>query len=103
MSSNNVSKRKFDVVIVDPPSFTPRQASVERALTQYALLTTKAVKLVRPGGVLVQASCSSRVGADEFHSTVSHAAAQAGRPLEDRAVIFVWLFSDAGFPATTFS
>jgi len=74
---------KFDVVIVDPPSFTPRQASVERALTQYALLTTKAVKLVRPGGVLVQASCSSRVGADEFHSTVSHAAAQAGRPLEE--------------------
>jgi len=74
---------KFDVVIVDPPSFTPRQASVERALTQYALLTTKAVKLVRPGGVLVQASCSSRVTAEDFHSTVSHAAAQAGRPLEE--------------------
>ncbi len=74
---------KFDVVIVDPPSFTPRQASVDRALTQYALLTTKAVKLVRPGGVLVQASCSSRVTADQFHTTVSHAAAQAGRPLEE--------------------
>ncbi|MEQ1702990.1 MAG: class I SAM-dependent methyltransferase, partial [Ilumatobacteraceae bacterium] len=74
---------KFDVVIVDPPSFTPRAASIERALTQYALLTSKAVKLVRPGGVLVQASCSSRVTADDFHSTVSHAAAQAGRPLEE--------------------
>ncbi|MGB8858329.1 MAG: class I SAM-dependent methyltransferase [Ilumatobacteraceae bacterium] len=74
---------KFDVVIIDPPSFTPRQASVERALTAYALLTTKGVKLVRPGGVLVQASCSSRVTADQFHTTVSHAAAQAGRPLEE--------------------
>ena len=74
---------KFDVVIIDPPSFTPRQASVERALKSYALLTEKGVKLVRPGGVLVQASCSSRVTADEFHTTVSHAAAQAGRPLEE--------------------
>ena len=74
---------KFDVVIIDPPSFTPRQASVQRALTAYALLTTKGVKLVRPGGVLVQASCSSRVTADEFHTTISHAAAQAGRPLEE--------------------
>jgi len=74
---------RFDVVIIDPPSFTPRQASVERALKAYALLTEKGVKLVRPGGVLVQASCSSRVTADEFHTTVSHAAAQAGRPLDE--------------------
>lgn len=79
----NRAGERFDVVIIDPPSFTPRQASVERALTAYALLTEKGVKLVRPGGVLVQASCSSRVTADDFHTTVSHAAAQAGRPLEE--------------------
>ncbi|MDO8362813.1 MAG: class I SAM-dependent methyltransferase [Actinomycetota bacterium] len=74
---------RFDMVIIDPPSFTPRQASVDRALQQYALLTEKGVKLVRPGGVLVQASCSSRVAADEFFTTVSHSAAQAGRPLDE--------------------
>ena len=74
---------RFDVVIIDPPSFTPRQASVERALTMYGMLTAKGVQLVRPGGVLVQASCSSRVTADQFHTTVSHAAAQAGRPLDE--------------------
>jgi hypothetical protein len=37
------SGEKFDVVIIDPPSFTPRQASVARALTSYALLTEKGV------------------------------------------------------------
>ena len=77
------SGERFDVVVIDPPSFTPRQASVERALKSYALLTEKGVKLVRPGGVLVQASCSSRVTADDFYTTVSHTAAQAGRPLEE--------------------
>lgn len=74
---------RFEVVVIDPPSFTPRQTSVERALASYAILTEKAVRLVRPGGLYVQASCSSRVTADEFHLTVSHAAARAGRPLDE--------------------
>jgi 23S rRNA (cytosine1962-C5)-methyltransferase len=74
---------RFEVVIVDPPSFTPRQTSVEKALQSYAMLAARAVKLVRPDGLLFLASCSSRVTADEFHLTVSHAAAQAGRPLDE--------------------
>ncbi|MSV80633.1 MAG: methyltransferase domain-containing protein [Actinobacteria bacterium] len=74
---------RFDIVVIDPPSFTPRQTSVDRALASYAILTEKAVRLVKPGGLYVQASCSSRVTADEFHLTVSHAAARAGRPLDE--------------------
>lgn len=74
---------RFEIVIVDPPSFTPRQTSVERALQSYTMLAERAVKLVRPDGLLLLASCSSRVTADEFYLTVSHAAARAGRPLEE--------------------
>jgi 23S rRNA (cytosine1962-C5)-methyltransferase len=74
---------RFDVVIVDPPSFTPRQTSVDRALAAYARLTERGVRLVRPGGWYVQASCSSRVTADDFHRTVAVAAANAGRPLDE--------------------
>lgn len=74
---------RFEIVIVDPPSFTPRQTSVERALQSYTMLTERAVKLVRPDGLLLLASCSSRVTADEFHLTVSHAAARVGRPLQE--------------------
>ena len=74
---------RFDMVIIDPPSFTPRQTSVDRALAAYERLTEKGVRLVRPGGWYVQASCSSRVTADEFHRSVAHAAARAERPLDE--------------------
>ena len=74
---------RFDIVIIDPPSFTPRQESVARALEAYARLTERGVRLVRSDGWFVQASCSSRVTAEEFHRTVAHTAAQAGRPLDE--------------------
>ena len=75
--------RDFDIVVVDPPSFAQRQANVEGALRAYTRLTHLALRLVRPGGTLVQASCSSRVTADEFFDTVVAAAIDAGRPLRE--------------------
>lgn len=74
---------RFEMVIVDPPSFTPRQVSIERALNSYAMLAERAVQLLRADGLLFLASCSSRVSADEFYMTVSHAAARKERPLAE--------------------
>ena len=74
---------RFDVVVLDPPSFASRQSQVERALRAYAALTRLGVALLRPGGVLVQASCSGRVPADDFFDTVLTAAREAGRPLHE--------------------
>jgi 23S rRNA (cytosine1962-C5)-methyltransferase len=71
----------YDLVIVDPPSFAQRQANVEGALRAYTRLTHLALRLVRPGGTLVQASCSSRVTAEQFFGAVVDAAEAAGRPL----------------------
>lgn len=71
-------RRRYDVVIVDPPSFAQKEASVPGALRAYARLTDLAVRLVADGGLLVQASCSSRIGPEEFHDTVERAANQAG-------------------------
>jgi 23S rRNA (cytosine1962-C5)-methyltransferase len=73
--------RRFGVVVVDPPSFAQRQASIDTALRAYTRLTHLAVRLIEPGGVLVQASCSSRVTSDAFYDTVETAAVAAGRPL----------------------
>jgi 23S rRNA (cytosine1962-C5)-methyltransferase len=73
----------YDIVIVDPPSFAQRQANVEGALRAYTRLTHLALRLVRPGGVLVQASCSSRVSDEQFFTTVVDAAEAAGRPLTE--------------------
>ncbi len=77
------SKRRFDMVIVDPPSFAKTKTQVKRALSAYARLTHLALDVLRPGGTLVQASCSSRVDAETFFTTVNQAATRAGRPLRE--------------------
>jgi 23S rRNA (cytosine1962-C5)-methyltransferase len=74
--------RRFDLVVVDPPSFASRQASVPSALHGYGRLTGLAVELVAPGGILVQASCSSRVTSEDLDDTVHRAARGAGRPVD---------------------
>jgi len=75
--------RRFDLVIVDPPAFAKKQAEVERALSAYGRLTHLGLGVLQSGGTLVMASCSSRVGADEFFTTVHRAAERAGRPLRE--------------------
>ncbi|MFZ8998643.1 MAG: class I SAM-dependent rRNA methyltransferase [Ilumatobacteraceae bacterium] len=71
---------RYDLVIVDPPSFASNQGAVPRALAAYARLTRLATAVIAPGGTLVQASCSSRVPTDDFVRAVLDAADSAGRP-----------------------
>jgi 23S rRNA (cytosine1962-C5)-methyltransferase len=74
-----IQRRKhYDIVVVDPPSFAQRQSNVERALHAYGQLTQRAVQLTRPDGLLVQASCSSRITEQQFHATVRGSAQRAG-------------------------
>ena len=63
-------KRTFDIVIVDPPSFAKKESEIQTALHSYRRLTKAAVKLVKYGGILVLASCSSRVSESVFFETV---------------------------------
>lgn len=72
----------YDVVVVDPPSFANRRADVAGALRAYSTLTDRAVRLVRPGGMLVQASCSSRVQGEDLERSMHSGAARSGRRLE---------------------
>ncbi len=80
MKENN---RRFDVVILDPPMFAQNQAQVEAALSAYRRLTILGLAVLKPGGVLVQASCSSRVDADSFFNAVHRSANEAGRFLRE--------------------
>ena len=77
--------RRWDVVVIDPPSFAPRQEAVPRALKAYARLTALGLAVTRRGGLLVQSSCSSRVDGDTFHRQVRDAARKAGHGLEEVA------------------
>jgi 23S rRNA (cytosine1962-C5)-methyltransferase len=80
MGANN---RRFDLVIIDPPAFAQKQTQVAQALSAYRRLTQLGLGVLRPGGTLVQASCSSRVDAETFFNTVNRAAEQVGRPLRE--------------------
>jgi len=76
---------RYDIVVIDPPSFASKQADVEGALRAYGRLTSLGLALVRTGGTLVQASCSSRVSAEAFHEQVLRSAGGAGVALHELA------------------
>lgn len=76
-------RESFDIVVIDPPSFTRSASHRPQALAAYARLTGLALPLLPKGGLLVQASCSSRVAADDFYATLHRAARSAGRPLHE--------------------
>lgn len=63
----------FDLVVIDPPSLAKRQADNAEALGAYERLAGAGVLLLRSGGVLVAASCSAHVTADEFFRVVRQA------------------------------
>ncbi len=75
--------RTFDVVILDPPMFAHTQAQVEAALHAYQRLTRLGLAVLAPGGLLVQASCSSRISAEDFFALLHYAANEASRPLDE--------------------
>jgi 23S rRNA (cytosine1962-C5)-methyltransferase len=73
---------RFDMVILDPPSFAKAGAEVDRALHSYERIIRMGTALVATGGMLVAASCTSRIGPEQFRSAVGSAAAAEGRRLE---------------------
>ncbi|MDX1277229.1 class I SAM-dependent rRNA methyltransferase [Oceanihabitans sediminis] len=56
----------FDVVVIDPPSFAKQQSEIDLAKKKYAQLARLGLKLTAKKGLLVLASCSSRVLAQTF-------------------------------------
>jgi len=72
---------RYDLVIIDPPAFAKRQSEVTRALGAYAQLTRLGLAVLQPNGILVLASCSSRVSSADFVTNAQQAATQVGRPL----------------------
>ena len=75
--------RRFDLVIIDPPMFAQNQAQIAAAIAAYQRLTRLGLSVLQPGGVLVQASCSSRVEAQDFFNAVHQAARESNRRLSE--------------------
>jgi len=80
-SANEKLVPKFDLVVLDPPSFTRNRASVPDALRGYKEIHLRALKLLKPGGILATFCCSHHVDAGLFQDTVLSAAYDARRIL----------------------
>ena len=72
----------WDIVISDPPSFAPSKASLAAARRSYLRLHRMAAQVVKPGGLLLAASCSSHLARNEFLTLVKTGVHQAGHRYE---------------------
>jgi 23S rRNA (cytosine1962-C5)-methyltransferase len=77
---------RFDLIILDPPSFTRNRAAVPDALRGYKEIHLRALKLLKPDGVLATFCCSHHVNAELFQEVVLAAAYDARRLLRRVAV-----------------
>jgi 23S rRNA (cytosine1962-C5)-methyltransferase len=77
------NQRKFDMVVLDPPMFAQNQSQIDRAIATYQKLTKLGLAVLNPGGILVQASCSSRVSAADFFEGIQTTVQRMGRKLSE--------------------
>lgn len=74
---------RYDIVVIDPPSFASRARERDGAMRAYRKLSELALPLVAPGGRLLQASCSSRITEDDLHHVVHSALRSNGRTVSE--------------------
>jgi 23S rRNA (cytosine1962-C5)-methyltransferase len=72
-------EQRFDLIIIDPPSMAKRESEKPDALVAYSRLIQACIARSNQNGILVAASCSAHVSADEFFSAARLAAQKSGR------------------------
>jgi 23S rRNA (cytosine1962-C5)-methyltransferase len=72
---------RFDLIVLDPPSFTRNRASVGDALRGYKEIHIRALKLLKPGGALATFCCSHHVDGATFQDVILSAAYDTRRIL----------------------
>lgn len=68
------NKKAYDLVILDPPSFTKSRKNLPSALHAYKKLNKLGLQLVKSGGFLATASCSHHVSEEDFFGIIRQAA-----------------------------
>ncbi|HEY6370233.1 MAG TPA: class I SAM-dependent rRNA methyltransferase, partial [Candidatus Sulfotelmatobacter sp.] len=75
------SDRRYDTVVLDPPAFAKSKRDLDSALRGYKELNLRALKMLRPGGMLITCSCSYHVSQHNFLEMLASAALDAHRTL----------------------
>jgi 23S rRNA (cytosine1962-C5)-methyltransferase len=74
--------KAWDVVILDPPSFTKSKKTVATAIKGYKEINTKGLRLTVPNGIFASASCSHHVDRDTFLNIIQECSVKAGRRVQ---------------------
>jgi 23S rRNA (cytosine1962-C5)-methyltransferase len=69
---------QFDVVILDPPAFIQRRKDIKKGIAAYRKINESGLRLLRPGGVLVSASCSMHLSRADHIFAMGGAARRTG-------------------------
>src|SRR5580658_3418820 len=77
----SASGQRYDTIVLDPPAFAKSKRDLDAALRGYKELNLRALKMLRPGGVLVTCSCSYHVSQGDFLEMLADAARDAHRTL----------------------
>jgi 23S rRNA (cytosine1962-C5)-methyltransferase len=77
-------RETFDLVVLDPPSFTKSKGNKNSALRGYHELHLRALRLLTPGGILATFSCSHHVTARDWIELLGRAATETGFTLRLR-------------------
>ena len=81
LKSSVQAEKTWDMIILDPPAFTKSKATLARAKRGYAEINRQALKLIRPGGFLVSASCSQHLSAQMLIEIVQTESKRVNRTL----------------------
>jgi 23S rRNA (cytosine1962-C5)-methyltransferase len=71
------ANRRYDTIVLDPPAFAKSKNDLDKALRGYKELNLRALKMLRPGGILITCSCSFHVSGADFLKVVADAAQDA--------------------------
>jgi 23S rRNA (cytosine1962-C5)-methyltransferase len=75
------SGQRYDTIVLDPPAFAKSKRDLDAAMRGYKELNLRALKMLRPGGILVTCSCSYHVSQGDFLAMLAGAAIDSHRSL----------------------
>jgi 23S rRNA (cytosine1962-C5)-methyltransferase len=73
--------RRYDTIVLDPPSFAKSKSNLQTALRGYKELNLRALKMLRPGGILISCCCSYHVSPAQYLEVVGESARDVHRSL----------------------
>ncbi len=79
---NEESQQKYDIIILDPPSFAKTKKNIKTAFEGYIEINTKALKLLKRNSILITFSCSHHITEEKFLDVLGKSARKSGRDVK---------------------